>query len=99
MPDLDLDRMIAICETRRSADDLTHMEKVRCFRWFRQRAFDAILMAKQLRGHGLSAEIEKERILLNLGAAREIFPLTRDGETVSVESILQGQEPYDSDGG
>lgn len=86
-----------LAEIAQASEDviLTHQERVRCFRWFRKQAIESILMAKQMQKLGVSTQLEKERILLYLGAAKEIFPLTRNGESVSMESIIQGQEPHE----
>lgn len=89
-----------LADASRTNIRLTHAERVRAFYWLRDQARDALVIARQLeRAHAVPpfAEADRQTALALLIACEHIFPMTRDGETKSVESIVNGQVPYPDD--
>ena len=80
--------------------ELSHEERRKFFFYARWQAYQSMMMgvqAKQLRTGHLMVEKFQQEALHWLEVARDVFPLTRDGETCSIEDILNGKEPAEVD--
>ena len=76
---------------------MSHAEMRKAFFWLRDQAVSSLLMAKQMQKMGVPSRIQTMEALAYLEAAKAMFPMTRDGESVSIESILNGQVPAERD--
>lgn len=70
-------------------------ERERFFYWARDRAYDAMLVARQaekLDIPGLRAQ-ERAKAMRYLELARDLFPLRPDDDPITIEQILHGRVP------
>ena len=75
---------------------LSFQERRKFFYYARWCAYQAMMMgvqAKQLPAGRLMVEPFQKEAMQWLDVARDVFPLTRNGETCSIEDILNGKEP------
>ena len=72
---------------------LTYEERKRAFLWFRAQAIDELNIAQRMRNLNIPIDIPKGRVLMFLEAAREIYPHSGDGDSISIEDIIKGKEP------
>ena len=96
--DMDQNTELALrADFGRSNVKLTHEECARMFYWCRDQAYDNLGMARQMRmAPGQLKELKKkyfDEAMMYLFVARSVFPMTENGETVSIEDILNGKEP------
>ena len=78
---------------------LTFEERKRFFYFARWQAYQAMMMgvqARRLPGPHAVRPFQDEAMRW-LDVARDVFPLTQNGETCSIEDILNGKEPPESD--
>ena len=78
---------------------LSHAERCRFFYYARWQAYQAMMMGVQsqrLSPNFLTERFQQEALRW-LEVAREVFPLTKNGETCSIEDILNGKEPVDAE--
>ncbi len=74
---------------------LSHAERRRFFYYARWQAYQTMMMGVQsqrLPGNFLTTRFQEEAMRW-LEVARDVFPLTKNGETCSIEDILNGKEP------
>ena len=72
---------------------LTNEERVRFFYWCRDRAIESMRMAKQFKDMEIQYQHLFDESMKYLEQAKDIFPLTQDKETISIEDIIKGKEP------
>ena len=75
--------------------NLSHEERCRFFYFARWNAYQSLMMgvqSKKLSANAMVGEFQREAMLW-LEVAREVFPLTKDRDTCSIEDILNGKEP------
>lgn len=79
--------------------DLSHEERRKFFFHARYQAYQAMMMGVQARKLSTPVMVKpfQEGALRWLEIARDVFPLTRDRETCSIEDILNGKEPAEFD--
>ena len=73
--------------------DLTREERIRFFYWLRAQAIQEAQLGVQMKKMNVPPDIQQERTLLFLTMAREVFPLTQDRDSVSIEDIMNGKVP------
>ena len=78
---------------------LSHEERRRFFYYARWQAYQAMMMGAQLKEqfHRHARSHFQGEAMRWLDVARDVFPLTENGETCSIEDILNGKEPAESD--
>ena len=72
---------------------LTHDEASKFFFHARYRAVQALIMAVKLKEVGGLDILFRKEALRWLETAKDIFPLVRDGDSISIEDIINGKEP------
>ena len=72
---------------------LKNEERARIFYWCRDRAIESMRMAKQLKDMKMHYQHFFDESMKYLEQAKDVFPLTKDGETISIEDIIKGKEP------
>ena len=73
-------------------------ERRRFFYYARWQAYQAMMMGAQLKRLGnYPVSRFQDEAMRWLDIARDVFPLTQDGETCSIEDILNGKEPLERD--
>ena len=72
---------------------LTDAEKRRFFYFCRYRAIEALALAKNMQKLNVPDIPCRNEALRWLETARDVFPLHKDKETVSMEDIVNGREP------
>ena len=92
-----MDEIGQIADMQNTGVELSHHERVRAFYWFRDKAAEEMRLARLLTDRvGMNMAIQKKHAaVMYLNSAREIFPLTRDGESISILEIVAGKVPAD----
>lgn len=78
---------------RYSGVNLTDREKAKAFLHLRDRAISAMQMGNQLQRMDHDSSRYREEAWMLLNVARDLFPLRRHGEGVSIEDIVNGRMP------
>ena len=79
---------------QRSDVKLSDEERARLFYWLRDHAYDSMQVAVQMKKLGVMNTHILDEIMKYLEMSREVFPLTKDKETVSILDIINGKEPW-----
>ena len=94
-----MNELIVKAKFSRSNVELNREEKIKMFYWCRDQAHDALSLARMIRGaSGVHPEIMRryfEEAMMFLHVARSVFPTMGDGDSVSIESILNGKVPQE----
>ena len=73
---------------------LSNEERMRFFNYCVSEAYDHGLIAVQMAKNSLPIGIlieHSNKMMSYLEAARDVYPLTKDGETISVQDIVNGK--------
>ena len=73
--------------------NLTQEERTLFFYWCRDQALDAMQIGIQMKKLNVPRQHILDETMNYLETARNVFPLTENGESVSILDILNGKEP------